>query len=326
MLPLCTEPAHHWGPTVPATTQSTTPSAPKRRKMTIEEALRWAIRDELPKRRADAPIRGPQCASDPVWRMVALGGRVDNWSREPGMPPAMGDPHPDAITIEAHLQVLSETLKRAAVGSAVCPLDLSPYPIQIELRGKANLEVMITAAIDATPSWLVTSAIRSRPEVGDGIAIEPVKSTNGKITLWRTMQVPCGQGEDGTPWFTSHDEVAVSKGDSRDTGLFCKLNYTRVGFEVVEEQLRYAYWHAALVYLVPALQYLTSIEVQPPKSPVAPWLEPAEEERAPLPNLRPRRHVERDRRVAGRRAAPMRASPVRTIDPRDWTPASERMA
>ena len=58
-----------------ASSQSTTQAgALKRRKMTIEEALRWAIRDELPKRRADAPIRGPQCASDPVWRMVAMGG------------------------------------------------------------------------------------------------------------------------------------------------------------------------------------------------------------------------------------------------------------
>ncbi|WP_267427342.1 hypothetical protein [Methylobacterium sp. GC_Met_2] len=294
--------------------------------MTIEDALRWAIRDELPKRRADSPIRGPQCASDPVWRMVAMGGRVDNWSREPGMPPAMGDPHPDAITIEAHLQVLSETLQKAAAGSAVCPLDLSAYPIQFNLRGKADLGVLTSTAMYATPSWLVTAAIRRPPEVGDGIAIEPVKSTNGKITLWRTVLTPCGEGPDGKPWFTSHDEVAISKGDSRDTGLFCKLDFTRTGFEVVEEQLRYAYWHAALVYLVPALQFLTSIEVLPPKALIAPWLEREEEERAPLPNLRPRRYIESDRRVAGRRAAPLRASPVRKIDPRDWMPPSERQA
>ena len=323
-MPLCFEPAQHWGPTVPATTQSTTQGAPKRRKMTIEDALRWAIRDELPKRRQDAPIRGPRCASDPVWRMVAMGGPVDNWSREPGMPPAMGDPHPDAITIEAPLQVLSEMLQKAATGSAICPLDLAPYPIQFSLGGKADLGVMTSAAMYATPTWLMTGAIRRPPEVGDGITIEPVKSANGKITPWRTVLTPCGEGLDGKPWFTSHDEVATSKGDSRDTGLFCKLDYIRAGFEVVEEQLRYAYWHAALVYLVPALQFLTSIEVLPPKAPNAPWVERKEEERAPLPNLRPRRHVERDRRVAGRRAAPLRASPVREIDPRDWTPPNER--
>ena len=280
------------GITVQASSQSTTQAAaPKRRKMTIEEALRWAIRDELPKRRADSPIRGPQCASDPVWRMVAMGGPVDNWSREPGMPPAMGDPHPDAITIEAHLQVLSETLQRAADGSAICPLDLAPYPIQFNLRGKANLGVLTSATMYATPSWLVTGAIRRPPAVCGGIAIEPVMAKNNKVAIWRTVHTPCGEGPDGKPWFTSHDEVATSKGDSRDTGLFCKLNFTRTGDEVLEEQLRYAYWHAALVYLVPALQFLTSIEVLPPKAPIAPWLEP-EEERAPLPNLRPARHVD----------------------------------
>ena len=311
---------------MPATTQSTTQGAAKRRKMTIEDALRWAIRDELPKRRADSPIRGPRCASDPVWRMVAMGGRVDNWSREPGMPPAMGDPHPDAITIEAHLQVLSETLQKAAAGSAVCPLDLLAYPIQFNLRGKADLGVLTSATMYATPSWLVTAAIRRPPEVAGGIEIEPVMAKNNKVALWRTVQTPCGEGPDGKPWFTSHDEVATAKGDSRNNGLFCKLTYTRTGDEVLEEQLRYAYWHAALVYLVPALQFLTSIEVLPPKAPMAPWVEPAEAEREPLPNLRPRRHIEVERRVAGRRASPLRASPIRKIDPRDWTPPNERTA
>ncbi|MCJ2092262.1 hypothetical protein MKK67_07105 [Methylobacterium sp. J-072] len=312
-----------------ASTQSTTQSAQKRRKMTIEEVLRWTIRDELPKRRDDQPIRGPMPpAMHAMWRAGVFGGPIDNWSREPGMPLAMGDPHPDAITIEAHLQVLGETLQLAAAGSAACPLDLSAYPIQTELRGKANLEVLISAALHATPAWLMTCAIRgSRPDVGGGIEVEAVKSDNGKITLWRTITTPCGEGPDGKPWFASHDEIATSKGDARDTGLFCKLKFTRTGAEVVEEQLRYAFWHAALAYLVPALQFLTSIEVLPPKSSAAPWIEPQEEDRAPLPNLRPRRHIEpTNRRAAGRKALPLRASPVRKIDPRDWRPASERTA
>lgn len=169
----------------------------------------------------------------------------------------------------------------------------------------------------ATPAWLMTAAIRNRPEVAGGIEIEPVKSDNGKITLWRTTHTPCGEGPDGKLYFTSHDAVPTSKGDARDTGLFCKLNYTRTGFEVLEEQLRYAYWHAAPVYLVRALQFLASVEVLPTKAPIPSWLEDAEEERAPLPNLRPRRHIEINRRVAGRRATPMRASLVRKIEPRD---------
>jgi hypothetical protein len=315
------------GITVPAKTQSTTQDgSKKRRKMTIEEALRWAIRDELPKRRQDAPIRGPQPpAMHAMWRAGVFGGPIDNWSREPGMPLAMGDPHPDAITIEAHLEVLSENLQLAAAGSAVCPLDLAAYPVQIKLRGKADLGVLTSTAMHATPKWLVSSAIQGMgPDVGC-VEVEPVKSTNGKITLWRTVHTPCGEGADGKPWFTSHDEIATSKGDTRDTGLFCKLSYTHTPVEVLEEQLRYAFWHAALVYLVPALQFLTSIEVLPPKAPIAPWLE-VEEERELLPNLRPVREVDlQNRRPAGRRAAPLRASPVRKINPADWR-FSERQA
>jgi hypothetical protein len=315
---------------VPATTQSTTQDGtPKRRKMTIEEALRWAIRDELPKRRADAPIRGPvPPAMHAMWRAGVFGGPIDNWSREPGMPAALGDPHPDAITIEAHLQVLGETLQRASEGSAVCPLDLLDYPIQMELRGKADLGVMTSKAMHATPAWLMTSAIRGTcPDVGGGPECEPAKSENGKITLWRTIQTPCGTGPDGKPWFTTHDAASTSKGDDRDQGLFCKLAWTRTGCEVVEEQLRYAFWHAALVYLVPALQFLTSIEVVEPKAVAAPWLEPASEERVPLPNMRPVRHVDLSaRRPVARRAPPRRNPPARKIDPRNWTPPSEKQA
>ncbi|MBP2494964.1 hypothetical protein ABID82_007175 [Methylobacterium sp. PvP062] len=327
---------------MPATTQSTTQSAPKRRRMTIEEALRWAIRDELPKRRADAPIRGPMPpAMHAMWRAGAFGGPIDNWSREPGMPPAMGDPHPDAITIEAHLQVLSETLQRAAAGSAVCPLDLSPYPMQVELRGRASLDVLISTAMHATPAWLVTSAIRgTRPDVGGRPECEPSKSENGKITLWHKVSKVAGFGPDGEPWHVTHEErTAPLRAGQYPTGTYCKLAWTREGVEVLEEQLRYAYWRAALVYLVPSLQFLTSIEVLPPRAPIAPWLGDVVEEIAPLPNTRAARRERledrlrpgvrsalAERRPAGRRAAPKRASEVRRIDPRDWTPPSERSA
>ena len=152
-------------------------------------------------------------------------------------------------------------------------------------------------------------------------------SANGKITLWRRVDTPCGTGPDGEPWFSSHDEIATSKGDSRDHGLFCKLQFTRTGVEVVEEQLRYAMWHAALAYLVPELQFLTSVEVLPPSAPIAPWLAPPAAEREPLPSLRPARRVDlTERRPAGRRTVRRQASPVRQIDPASWTPPGERRA
>ena len=75
-------------------------------------------------------------------------------------------------------------------------------------------------------------------------------------------------------------------------------------------------WHAALVYLVPNLQFLASIEVLPPRATAAPWLERAEEPKMVLPNIRPVRHVAlEERRPAGRRTVRRAASPVRHIDP-----------
>lgn len=273
---------------------SGTSQAKGRRKITIEEALRWAIRDEIPKKRHDAPIRGPAPpAMHAMWRAGIFGGPIDNWSREPGMPPAMGEPHPDALTIEAQFENLGIALELAANGSAPCPLDLSPYPIDTKLAGKANLDVLISTALLANRSWLATSAIHGKcPSVEGGPECEPQKSENGKITLWRTIQSPCGESADGTKLFTTYDTVATSKGDERDRGLFAKLVWTRSGVDVVEEQLRYAVWHAALVYLVPALQFLTSLEVLPPEAPPAPWIKPAPERAAPLPALHPVSNLE----------------------------------
>jgi hypothetical protein len=99
-----------------------------------------------------------------------------------------------------------------------------PDQVQAELRGKANLDVLISSALHATPAWLVTCAINgTRPDVGEGPTFEPVMSDNGKITLWRTVQTQRGTGPHGKPWFISHDEAATSKGDARDNGLFCNL-------------------------------------------------------------------------------------------------------
>lgn len=315
--------------TASAPSTITAENAPrKRRKLSIEEALRWAICDELPKKRQDRKISAPPTSAvHPMWRAGIFGSRIDCWNQDPGFPLAMGDPHPDALVIEQQLEALADVLGKAAVGSARCPLDLSPYPIQAELRGKADIEVMISRALKETPRWLATSAIHgTRPDVGGGPECEAAKSDNGKITLWRTVQTLCGTGPDGEPWYTTHDETAASKGDARDAGLFCKLNWTRTSLDVVEEQLRYAMWRAALAYLVPALQFLTSIEVMPTTAPIAPWLEPEVTAVPVLRSLHPERRALQDtRRPAGRRAAPRRASEVRHIDPTTWRGPIRRM-
>ena len=91
----------------------------------IEIALRWAYRDELPKRDYTAVPR--RALNERVWSPYLApagfgetspmfregvgrgpsGGYADGWSRDPGYPAALGGPHPDAIAIEAAVKALS---------------------------------------------------------------------------------------------------------------------------------------------------------------------------------------------------------------------------
>ena len=81
---------------------------PNKRVMDIEDALAWAYRDELPKRRDRRGELGPQWYASiyPMFKICALGGRVENFSREPGFPAAMGEAHADALIIEAAVEEL----------------------------------------------------------------------------------------------------------------------------------------------------------------------------------------------------------------------------
>lgn len=91
--------------------------APQKRFLDIEMALRWAYRDELPKR---GRTTLPPLAQEGVWSPYIApggygdtspmfrdgsgggpsGGFADGWSRDPGYPVALGRPHDDALAIE----------------------------------------------------------------------------------------------------------------------------------------------------------------------------------------------------------------------------------
>jgi hypothetical protein len=64
------------------------PGPGARRVLDIEDAPRWAFRDELPKRAAGGALAAGSTVS-PMFRYADLGGRIDDWSREPGFPAAL---------------------------------------------------------------------------------------------------------------------------------------------------------------------------------------------------------------------------------------------
>ncbi len=86
---------------------------PTKRFVDIEHALRWAYRDELPKR-----LRGGPTFTDLTRPPPSDFFEDDGVTREPGYPAALGEPHPDAIAIEAAVKGLAAWRPGAATPSA----------------------------------------------------------------------------------------------------------------------------------------------------------------------------------------------------------------
>lgn len=284
-----------------------------RRVWPIEEAIRWTVRDELPKRRDGGSLFSTGGSVHPMWGN-GLFTRVDNWSREPGMPLALGDPHPDALTIEQAINDLRPE-----------DLDLTPYRIGYGLHPETPVAQIAARACAGVRPWLLTVAKQGRlPDHGGGPICEAGLGTRGQVTLWLRVAVQVGEGADGRPWFTESDQTTTpSRKDTYRAGTFCKLKWTRDGAAVAEDRAIYAAWHAALCKLAERL-VLASFAVKPPTAPATPWIEPPTPPRT-LPSLRavnddePRQDENGDA-VAPRQVAPLRprprpTAPVRRIDP-----------
>src|SRR5260221_13486685 len=76
------------------------PAASAKRFLDIEAALRWAYRDELPKRQHGGRYDSRDLTAASMSRLAAADDEQPCDQREPGFPAAMGDPHPDAEMIE----------------------------------------------------------------------------------------------------------------------------------------------------------------------------------------------------------------------------------
>jgi len=300
-----------------------------RRVLPIEEALRWCIRDELPKRRHDDGFLSS--GGDPVHPMWAGGlfTKVDNWNREPGMPLALGDPDPDALLIEDELMQLSREIRHAEDGTGKHPLDLTGYeigyglgpsvrvdPIIAKVRGDVVDRIIVLVRREAV-AWLLTCAKKGgRPDHGGPAQCEGMRGTRGQVTLWHSVSTPAGTGPDGEPWFITYDQKTTpASGGRYRKGTFCKLHWFRDIDSVAEDRARYAVWHAALVLLALRLKGKTTLVIGPPAAPATPWISdptPPTVLQSLLPANDP---GPAPLRMAPLRPLPRPVSPVRKIDP-----------
>ena len=141
-------------------------SEAKRRVMDIEDVLAWAYRDELPKGYRSARLDNVgYFSTSPMFSMVAMGGRVDNWSREPGFPAAMGEPHPDALLIDAAVQRLKAFATQAIEDDLGLMPDLAAFGVdETEAMRKALVKavsiVVRVAKGGRRPFWTKETSYR----------------------------------------------------------------------------------------------------------------------------------------------------------------------
>jgi hypothetical protein len=231
----------------------------------VEKALQFAFRDELPKRRDDrSRTPGAFPSVSPMFRLAALGGRVDNWSREPGFPAALGEPHPDALAIETALLAIQPD-----------ELDISGFAAQGSChrapRG-IDVDIIAVAAVEQAVAHAVTCArMGTRPDWGGLPEIEAVRHANGQPLVFERAEETRELGGES---YTVDVERQVDRNGKRGLpeGAYSKLRYTPSRVSLYQDRAAYAAWIAVLDLLAERLSgQLETIEIAPPAAPRRPW-------------------------------------------------------
>ncbi|WP_375455744.1 hypothetical protein [uncultured Methylobacterium sp.] len=225
---------------------------PNKRVMDIEDALTWAYRHELPKRRegeGDGRMREFPSIS-PMFAICALGGRVENFSREPGFPAAMGEPHPDALIIEAAV----EELKAFAAH---------------RFEGELGLLTHLPAGLDEHAAMA-----RSMGQLFDLVRIKA--RLGGRPTFARTPEPAAIVGRAGKPiiYVMRHGTEQICGAEGKDrypSGAYCAIQWEDPK-AILIERADYAAWWAAIDLLAHRLSgRLAGISVLPPAAAQRPW-------------------------------------------------------
>src|SRR5712671_6533879 len=134
---------------------------PAKRFLDIETALRWAYRDELPKRQHGGRYDTRDLTAASMSRLA--GAAADDErpcdERDPGFPAALGDPHPDSIIIESAVKHLGDWAghrfgaDRMDALTSDLPLAIDPVLVGIEAIAAMSGTVTINARMATRPKW-----------------------------------------------------------------------------------------------------------------------------------------------------------------------------
>ncbi len=318
---------------------TTTGHVPAKRFLDIETALRWAYRDELPKRQHGGRYDTRKLTgmmSDPAGAELVRRDAQDDDDRcrEPGFPAAMGDPHPDSIIIESAVKHLGDWAGHRfgadRMDALTCDLPLDPWSTALD--GFIHLDP-VGAATEAIAAMAGTITVNARMASRPRWSIDRPKSSwvsgpNGKpkVLIDETFvqkfdpkgmfYEPTQDPEPRAITFVKTMSCRSVRANLYRPGTYCPLAWRPDPVRLLSERAEHCAWHAGLEILSAELEgQLEAIAVLSPAAAWAPWLSPGSS-----PGTHEDIHGQPPELFAGLREAPYRC------ETREQVAAKRRMA
>ena len=267
------------------------------------------------------------------------GGYADGWSRDPGFPQALGEPHPDAITMEAAVKGLAAWAGHgfgpnpAAAGLMHGIDHMAVHHVEAGMDAVAAMAgiVSVNARAATRPRWsrkLPEPFPDNGPNGKPRVLIEEtfVEMVDRKGVYYEPVSNP----PPGAITFTKAVPSPPIRAGLYRQGAYCPLLYRPSPAGVVAERAEYAAWRMGLEILAGELEgRLSAIAVLTPAAPWRPWAGEGEAH-GRVPELfkalrdEPYRRETREQVAARRRAAQRRSLQVRAEETRPVTRAPAR--
>jgi hypothetical protein len=279
--------------------------APQKRFLDIEQVLRWAYRDELPKDRRTVVIPGAQRQgvwspylypagygeASPMFRDGGSGGPsggyADGWDRDPGHPKVFGGPHPDALAVEAAVKNLDQWRGYGFVAEDPAGLTWGFFGLEAGHQAAAMEAIAAMAGTVACharagtrPKWSpgiprpgAVNAGNGKPQVLVGeLFAEVFDKRRDRMRQVRVHDLPGRRVPPGAATYVETVPAPPLRGGVYRLGSYCPLAWRPDPKKLVVERAEWAAWRMGLQLLWQSLEgALELIAPLPPSAPWRPW-------------------------------------------------------
>lgn len=255
-----------------------------KRKIEVEQLVRWAIRDEISKERTSS--------AEGIWDRIREQGQNGGVAVDPGRRegaqryPHFGLPHPDAYKVQKAISALRDTYIDWAVeaekilGPMLAIADPRPLQARPTQAPRATSVGYNTRHIEKDGHWR-----REAASARDVIMVRTLRTAVLVTTHAAAGTRPDWCPEGARPHFVEAEFGPRNRpklvGECRGRNLYtegshCPLQWLPSPIEIAEDRADYLAWWSGLAQLAASLE-LDAHEVLPPAAPEYPWLAPREQ-------------------------------------------------